>query len=94
VSLRAILTFDWRSVATNETSTLLFEPTARSRPFSSIATTTDAFFFDPFRGAANRRIVRPLTGSGLFSASSSSFSSFPSEFGFEGLALGAAPGAM
>ncbi len=43
-----------------------------SRPRSSTPNRTDAFGATPLNGAANTCIVKPLTGSGLSSASRSS----------------------
>ena len=65
-SFRAPKIFDLLSTAMNEMSTLLFVPRLQSRPFISMPTTTEALGCGPLNGAANTRIVNPLTCSGLF----------------------------
>ena len=60
------------SIARYDSRILEFASTFMSRPRSSTPNSTDAFGATPLNGAANTCIVRPLTGSGLSSASRSS----------------------
>ena len=62
-------TLPFASIATYDSSSFVFGLSCRSRPRISTPNSTDAFGAVPLNGAANTCIVRPLTGSGLSSAS-------------------------